>query len=70
MVVTIYGNTGVVRCFSDPRRRNRGTHVILLGAAPEVGAARVAGDVQHGDALQAGQGDVLAVALAERGGQR
>lgn len=41
------------------------THVVLLGAAPEVGAACVAGNVQHSDSLQAGQGDVLAVALAE-----
>lgn len=41
------------------------THVVLLGAAPEVGAACVAGNVQDSDSLQAGQGDVLAVALAE-----
>lgn len=48
----------------------KSTHVILFGASPEVGAACVAGNVEHSDALQAGEGDVLAIALADRNTSR
>lgn len=43
-----------------------GTHIVLLGASPEVDAPRVAGDVEHSDALQARQRDGHPVALQER----
>lgn len=42
------------------------THVILLRAAPEVDAACVAGDVEHGQALQTRQRHGNAVALRRR----
>lgn len=43
------------------------THVVLLGASPKIDAPGVAGDVEHGDALQAGQRDGHPIALQERG---
>lgn len=45
------------------------THVILLGAAPEVDPTGVAGDVEDGQALQARQGHGDAVALRGDGGR-
>ena len=33
-----------------------GSHVVLLGAPPEVDAPRVAGDVEHGQTLETGEG--------------
>lgn len=45
------------------------THVILLGAAPEVDPTGVAGNVEDGQALQARQGHGNAVAL-RGGGER
>lgn len=39
------------------------THIVLLGASPEVDAACVAGDVEHSQALQAGQRHGNAIAL-------
>lgn len=39
------------------------THIVLLGASPEVDAACVAGDVEHSQALQTGQRHGNAIAL-------
>lgn len=39
-------------------------HLVLFGSSPEVGSSSVTGDVEHSDALQAGQRDRPPVALA------
>lgn len=47
------------------------THIVLLGASPEVNAACVAGDVEHSQALQTGQRHGNAIALqTEEGWER
>lgn len=46
------------------------THTVFLGATPEVDASCVAGNVKHGNALQAGQGNGNPVALEESGEKR
>lgn len=43
------------------------THIVLLGASPEVDAACVAGDVEHRQALQTRQGHGNAITLEEEG---
>lgn len=43
-----------------------GTHVIFFCASPEVDAASIAGDVEHGNPLQTGQGDGHSVTLKEK----
>lgn len=46
----------------------RNTHIILLGASPEVDAACVAGDVEHSQALQTRQRHGNTVTLKRDGG--
>lgn len=46
----------------------RNTHIILLGASPEVDAACVAGDVEHSQALQARQRHGNTITLQRDGG--
>lgn len=48
----------------SPEAVSQGTaHIVLLGAPPEVDPSGVAGDVEHGQALQARQRHGYAVAL-------